>query len=459
MITQLLNGILCSALFLLVYKLIFEKEKTSLFNRFYLITSLAFSLLIPWVTIDSQNESSPLVETIIRTIAPPDFTVTPVVERDLPIDWRPIILFVYLAGCVVMLVRFITNIAKLILKIKNNERVKKEYGTLILLNDSSVSYSFLQYIFLNKKDFENDTIEREIVLHEAAHARQIHSLDIILIELIQLVFWFNPILILYKKAIQLNHEFLADEAVIKSTNWLQYQQLLLAKANTNQYSILASQFNYLTTKKRLLMMTKTTSAAKALCLQLLVVPILMCAFFLFTSNAMAQDTTVSDKFKKLEPEATVDGVPKELVAEYETLSVKAKEAKGWVPGKNGFTQADSYRLETIFLSMSNEQREKQAVTFIRIPPLAKNIPTPEEFEALKDPRKYGVWLDDKKINNDELNKYTNSDFSQFSASILMKNARVNVNYDFQAGLMTNKYYQEYLKNSLAEKHLNMMIKN
>lgn len=126
--------------------------------------------------------------------------------------------------------------------------------------------------------------------------------------------------------------------------------------------------------------------------------------------------------------------------------------------KNGFSQADIDRLETIFLSMSKEQRDQHAVTFITTPPLPKNIPTPEEFEGLKDPKKYGVWLDGKKIENGELNNYINTDFSSFGASPLMKNAYDYGKYIFHANLMTHTYYDSHLKETLARKHLTLMIK-
>ena len=96
--------------------------------------------------------------------------------------------------------------------------------------------------------------------HELVHVNQKHTIDILFIEVLKVFFWFNPLFIFYKKAIQLNHEFLADEEIVKTYNNVPfYQNLLLQKGIGTQTIYLASNLNYLVTKKRLIMMTKSTS--------------------------------------------------------------------------------------------------------------------------------------------------------------------------------------------------------
>lgn len=459
MITQILNAILCSALFMVVYKILLERQKMNAFNRFFLLASLFLSIGIPWITLPTQAPNKTITNAIIIENAREQVNAlsSPIHANVVPVnaaDWQAIVRWCYFAVSTILLLRFSINLYRMVSKIIDNEKIAFQNLTFVLINERSVSYSFFNFIFINKVDYYNDAIEPEILQHEACHAKQLHSLDIVLIELLQVFFWFNPVLLFYKRAIQLNHEFLADETVLKNNNLHRYQHLLIAKASTNQYAVLASQFNYLTTKKRLLMMTKTTSVKKASCIQMAVVPVLACAIFLFSTRAVAQEATTksNDKLKKLTPKATTEGASEEWLAEYETLSVKAKTAKGRIP-------EDEYaKLQSSFTAMSKEQQEKQSVLFIKLPPLGKNVPTEEEFESLKDPKKYGVWLDDKKIENEELNKYKNTDFSNFRASILMKNARRNVDYTFQANLMTNKYYDQYIKKELSNKRLTMMIK-
>ena len=121
----------------------------------------------------------------------------------------------------------------------------------------------MELYFINKDDYETKNIEKELFTHELTHVTQKHTLDVIILELVQVIFWINPLFIILKKAIQLNHEFLADETVInKHKNTSQYQHLLLNKAAWKNEYYLASNLNYSLTKKRLKMMTTQSSQSK-----------------------------------------------------------------------------------------------------------------------------------------------------------------------------------------------------
>ena len=116
-----------------------------------------------------------------------------------------------------------------------------DQAKLVLIEKDVIPHSFLNNIFLNKKHYLEGRIEKEILAHELAHVKQYHSFDILLAQSFQCIFWFNPLFRFYTKAIQLNHEFLADESVVRSTaNQLVYQQLLLSKASGKERFSLAS---------------------------------------------------------------------------------------------------------------------------------------------------------------------------------------------------------------------------
>lgn len=102
--------------------------------------------------------------------------------------------------------------------------------------------------------------------------------------------------------------------------------------------------------------------------------------------------------------------------------------------------------------MSKEQQAKQIVIFTPAPPpLPKSIPTKEQIESWKNSKIYGVWIDEKRVSNTELNNYTNTDFAQLFVSKLEKNA---VNYGkhyYQVNLMTTDYYATYYKQTIESK--------
>jgi len=294
MITYVIKIILCSALFLILYKVLFEREKMHLFNRFYLLSALVLSLVIPLMTFNSSTPVLPAVEKAILN----NKVLTGIyyVQQQPPVDntdyYSLILLSIYLTITILLFYKFIINLAAIFNKISHNTIVLSEDVRIVLINEDLIPHSFLNYIFVNKEDYSSGGVENEVLIHELLHVKQKHSLDILFVEVIQVFFWFNPFLFFYKKAIRLNHEFLADEAVINTChNIVNYQYLLINKAKKQSWSILTSPFNYLTTKKRLIMMTKTRSFVRSMCKQVAVIPVLAVSIFLFSTKSFAQKHT------------------------------------------------------------------------------------------------------------------------------------------------------------------------
>ena len=190
----------------------------------------------------------------------------------------------------VFLIRFAKNLYHIIYKIRINEIIKSDFAKFVPVSDTILPHTFWNYIFINKEEYQSQQIEEELFTHELAHVTQRHTIDILLLEVLQIVFWFNPLFFLLKKAIQLNHEFLADDKVIASHNNIsRYQSLLLNKTAWNNEYYLASNLNYSLTKKRLLMMTTKSLPTKVLLKKLAVIPLLTGFIFLFAERVEAQE--------------------------------------------------------------------------------------------------------------------------------------------------------------------------
>ncbi|MGK0251479.1 MAG: hypothetical protein ACI81G_000917, partial [Gammaproteobacteria bacterium] len=120
------------------------------------------------------------------------------------------------------------------------------------------------------------------------HVRQKHSLDILFIEFLQVVFWFNPLFWLSKKSIKLNHEFLADRGALENdSDVYHYQNILLSYASSTDHAALESPFNYSLTKKRILMLSNTMSRKRAIVSALLLVPVLTGCVLAFNNAIVA----------------------------------------------------------------------------------------------------------------------------------------------------------------------------
>lgn len=273
-----------------LYYILFEREKMHRFNRFYLLSALVFSLVLPFITIITYTQEIPKSSQVININSTP-VTFQPVTEQ--PIDYLFYIGWtVYAIITFTLIIRFTINIISFFRRANNNPSVLMGKAKLVLLEEKVLPHTFLNYIFVNREEYEAKLIEDELYTHELTHVKQKHSLDILFIEALKTLFWFNPVLYIYKKAIQLNHEFLADEKVIDSTaNTLYYQKLLLEKANVGATFSMASNLTFSLTKKRLIMMTKTTSSTKAGFIKLAILPVITALMMLLCSKTVAQQTT------------------------------------------------------------------------------------------------------------------------------------------------------------------------
>lgn len=284
MILYLIKFIFCSGLLFVSYLLLLEAEKINHFKRIYLIMSILFSFVIPILpTSQSLSEfsivSGTVSETMVAFTEQTAIIVAPPQSFNESLALKDFLLLGYLTISSIFLIRFIKNINRLVSQIRRNSAVNFFSGTLILVEDTKLPYSFLKYVFVNKKRFEENSIEKEILAHEAAHISQKHTLDILFIEFVIVFFWFNPFLFMYRKAIGLNHEFLADEKVVSSFDKKAYLRFLFTQIKSCKQFQFSSSFNYLLTKKRLRMMTTKQSLNRSVLKLLALIPIIGFTFY------------------------------------------------------------------------------------------------------------------------------------------------------------------------------------
>jgi hypothetical protein len=292
---------ICSLLLLTIYHFILEKEAMHRFKRFYLLFSLILSITVPFVSIEISGDSAfagnlPFTEARIITNEI-EFTTEKAGVREEAKAVNPLNIFLigYVAIASILLSRFLINITRLIITIKKNEHAVQGNMKIVLIDTESVPHSFGHYIFLNKNEYKAGLIEEEVLTHEMAHVRQWHTLDIFFIELLLILFWFNPVLYLYKNRIKLNHEFLADEGVISAYNDVPHYQMILIDKISRQNSLsLTSNLNYLLTKKRLTMMTKTTSTRIAMMKKTAMLPLFFLFAFAFCTKKVNDQTKTDD---------------------------------------------------------------------------------------------------------------------------------------------------------------------
>jgi len=259
--------ILKSTIFLcvvyLLYMIFLTKENMPVFKRFYLLFGILFSVVIPFIGFDvGTSISETIIPIAVSRQIEQIYTEAEIIQdqHEHPFYMEWIIAVVYVAVSFILLIRYVTNIIRLIWLKRNKREYIFEGCQVALIDRPSTPYSFINTIYINREDYVNGTIGKEIMLHEVAHIRQRHSVDILLVELWLVAFWFNPLLWLYKREIRLNHEYLADRQVIDSeVDVHEYQNIMLNTVFRNNSSTLVSGYDSLFIKKRLIMLTRGKS--------------------------------------------------------------------------------------------------------------------------------------------------------------------------------------------------------
>ncbi|CAH8285240.1 beta-lactamase regulating signal transducer with metallopeptidase domain [Mariniflexile fucanivorans] len=297
MLIYLLKSGFCLAVFYGFYKFLLEKESIHTFKRYYLLTSLIVSFCIPLITFTQYIEIS---AQIVPEFTPQFSNETNEIIATTKNNYLSIFLWsIYALGVFIFSIKFIKNIFEINNKIKRNPKQKFKKIIHVLLKDTVIPHTFFNYIFLNKAKFETNQIPKEVLLHEQTHAKQKHSLDVLFIEILQIIFWFNPMIYFIKHSIKLNHEFLADRAVIKhGVTPSTYQQILLAFSSNASEPQLANAINYSSIKKRFTIMKTQTSKTTLWVRSLILMPLLAILIYGFSDKkVITQVKTTSEERK------------------------------------------------------------------------------------------------------------------------------------------------------------------
>lgn len=270
MIIYLFKFSLSLFLFYAFYKMVLENDKSFHFNRFLLVSGILISTVVPKITLGSS--------VVLKSYF---LQIPPYIPTNYNF-WENLLLIVYSVGIAFYGIRLILDLLTFFKKIKQNQKINIGDSHAILVNEKVEPHAFLNYIFINKEDF--NFLPRELLDHELAHVRQLHTFDLFMMEIAKVIFWFNPLINSYKNAIQLNHEFLADQYVIKQhKDHSQYQNLLLSHLEKRAENSLSSHFNYSFIQKRLLMMRNQSSSQNPL-RKLLIIPFLGLILISCTDN-------------------------------------------------------------------------------------------------------------------------------------------------------------------------------
>ncbi len=286
----LISAVCVSAAYI-IYRLFFRKETNFHQLRAYLLVSIIISVLLPFNTYKInpsflQNKSAVSEINFWKnhavnteaTNAKIGLNLETEVQKSFTVDWIRLIRWSYILIVSVLLFRILLQVIFLVYKYLISEKEKCGKYVLIRNHRFKNSFSFFKWIFIDDKEKSEKEVQ-SIIAHEMVHAKQYHSVDIVIMEIMVAVMWFNPLVWMMRKSIHLVHEYLADEGVLsKGIDKISYQELLINQVAEEKLISISSSFNQSLIKKRIVMMNYEKILKKSKYASLIFIPV---ALFLF----------------------------------------------------------------------------------------------------------------------------------------------------------------------------------
>ncbi|WP_282031813.1 M56/M15 family metallopeptidase [Winogradskyella eximia] len=283
-----------------VYFLLLRRQKTFQFNRFFLLSALVLCLVAPFlefelfkavpsitqIPLDKYTETNAVIDTVDNVTIGEEVAVNP--YRANPV------MIIYGLISLLLIIRFSRNLLQ-IYKLTRSEYETIGHLKLIKIEDSNMVSSFFNYMFIPKQHKLSREDYESIIAHETAHSKELHTIDIILLELLSCVFWFNPFIWLCKKAVLQNHEFIADEMSVSSGIDIENYSNTIINLGQKEYRVpLTSGFNFIQIKNRIIMLHQSKSSVFNRTLKSAAVILLLAGIFMFSSYKNLDDSFSDD---------------------------------------------------------------------------------------------------------------------------------------------------------------------
>lgn len=284
------------AMLTIPYYLFLRKDAQLVLKRFYLLGGLVVSWLFPLITMSKPEITGAFAPAYFIDPGSPVMVPTGIEElvqsaSSAWLNWTVVIAALYIGGMLGLLMK---NVASYRAMKSKSIRESKKHDDVVLTSEGQVLTLF-HTIFIPVKYNEDAELD-SILIHERAHIRQLHIIDVLLAELTLLLTWFNPFSWLISRMIKENHEHLADRSVLQQgVHPARYKALLLNHAMGGQVIRVGHQFNHSLTKNRFNMMKKMKAQRKGYLKYVFMVPVVLLFTLLATASSQAANKTIKAK--------------------------------------------------------------------------------------------------------------------------------------------------------------------
>ncbi|QBN18031.1 M56 family metallopeptidase [Flavobacterium nackdongense] len=272
-------------MFYVSYYILLRKETFFNSNRWFLLAGLISSVVLPAVVFTKIVWVDPSPNTFDWSKIP---VTNSIEEETFEINWYLISAVVYSIGILGFLLKFAFDFRSLSKVLKGKTIQRQADFKFIDVSENIAPFSYFNSIVYNSSLYSDTELEN-ILEHEKVHSAQNHTIDVLISSFFCVIFWFNPLVWLYKKAIVQNLEFIADSEASKSISDKKAYQLTLLKITTQENCVvLTNHFYQSLIKKRIVMLNKNQSNKRNYWKYLFIIPLLGAFVFLFQIKVIAQ---------------------------------------------------------------------------------------------------------------------------------------------------------------------------
>ncbi|WP_348822305.1 M56 family metallopeptidase [Flavobacterium aestuarii] len=282
------------AMFYIAYFFLLRKETFFTANRWYLLGGLFTSVILPWIVFTTIVWVEPAPANFDWSRIP----ITAVKKESFEINWYLILTCTYIIGTALLLLQFAFDFYSLNRVLKGKQIKQQADHKFIDTKENIAPFSYFNTIVYNSSLYSESEME-SILEHEKVHSEQYHTIDVLITRFFCILFWFNPFIWLYKKAILQNLEFIADSEASKNISDKKAYQLTLLKITAHENCVvLTNHFYQSLIKKRIVMLNKNQSKKWNSWKYLLVLPVLVAFVFLFQMEVIAKEKNVIQKIEQ-----------------------------------------------------------------------------------------------------------------------------------------------------------------
>ncbi|WP_299106256.1 M56 family metallopeptidase [uncultured Winogradskyella sp.] len=295
----LLKASVVIAIFYLCFHLLLKKETFFNQNRWFLLIGIIIALIFPFLVIPVQITIEPIIATDNTfVITDNSFSTLPVSTPEASFEWQSLLPIIYSIGFLIFTIQFLLQFGSLIWLLLKNPKNKDGIYTYVIVNNKISPFSFFKWIVYNPESFTQSELDL-MMTHEKVHASQLHSIDILLIQLACSIFWFNPFIWFYRKEVRQNLEYIADSKTQASiNNQKEYQRLLLKTSVANHNISFSNNFYNSSIKKRILMLKQSKSNKQRQWKYLLILPLLAGLLMSMNTETIYIETNETDAILK-----------------------------------------------------------------------------------------------------------------------------------------------------------------